>query len=38
MAGIPKKNGHPCWPCIVGGMSMMVVIVGVVYLVLDYLF
>jgi hypothetical protein len=37
MSVIPRKNGSPCWPCIVGGVSVMVAIVGTVYLVFDYL-
>jgi hypothetical protein len=38
MTIIPKKNGRPCWLCIIGGLSMMVAIVGTVYLLLNYLF
>ena len=38
MGAIPMRNGRPCWPCIVGGMSVMVAMLGAVYLVLDYLF
>lgn len=37
MPTLPMKNGSPCWPCIIGGVSMMVAIVGTVYLVLDFL-
>jgi hypothetical protein len=32
------KKGRPCWPCIIGGMAMMVALAGAAYLVLDNLF
>lgn len=38
MAGSPMKSGRACWPCIIGGISMMIAMAGAVYLILDYLF
>ena len=38
MSARPVNSGRICWPCVAGGMSMLIALAGTAYLALSYVF